>query len=192
MNGTGENGQNKYHFFWRQTAPGEHFLQVYEDDRVLLDSLEGFAAAGLQAGEGVIVFATALHRFALEQRLRLLGFSLAIARSRDQYLVLDAEETLSKLMVDGQPDETLFRRLVSDLVARAGANGRNVRAFGEMVALLWNRGQRGATLQLENFWHRFRREQSFALFCAYPRSGFAGDSDSSFTEIRATHSIIVE
>jgi len=191
MSNAGRNRPNKYQFFWRQIAPCEHFLQEYETDRILLDSLEGFVAAGLQAGEGVIVIATAAHRSALEHRLRLLGFSLAIARSRDQYLDLDAEETLSQFMVNGQPDEALFRQLVTRLIARAGADGRKVRVFGEMVALLWSGGRRRATVRLENLWHGFLRERVFSLFCAYPQGGFAGDADSAMMEIRATHSIIV-
>lgn len=52
-----------------------------------------------------------------------------------------------------------------------GRDGRRVRAFGEMVAVMWTRGQSGATVQLEHLWHRFCQTKAFSLFCAYPKSG---------------------
>lgn len=117
--------------FWGEIPACEHLLQIYEDDGVCLDALEGFAAGGLQAGDAVIVIATPAHREDLGDRLRAHGFDLAAARARDQYIPLDAEETLSKFMVKGWPDDTLFSRLVNELLVRARGNGRRVRAFGE-------------------------------------------------------------
>jgi len=113
------------------------------------------------------------------------------ARLREQYIDLDAEETLAEFMRDGQPDEKLFRGLVSDLLERAGRSGRRVRAFGEMVALMWGRGQNEATMQLERLWHDLCQKEAFSLFCAYPRSGFTQDADESIREICATHSRVV-
>jgi hypothetical protein len=40
-------------------------------------------------------------------------------------------------MVKDWPDEKLFASLVDYLIKRASKMGRRVRAFGEMVALLW-------------------------------------------------------
>jgi hypothetical protein len=55
---------------------------------------------------------------------------------------------------------------VSGLLARARANGRRVRAFGEMVALLWEQGHHSATVRLEPQWGSFCRRETFPLFCA--------------------------
>jgi hypothetical protein len=57
-------------------------------------------------------------------------------------------------MVDGWPDEERFSRLVNRLLARATAKNRPVRAFGEMVALLWGSGNVEATLPLEHLWNK--------------------------------------
>ena len=73
-------------------------------------------------------------------------------------------------MINNWPDENLFRLLVIGLLHRAKRNKRPVRAFGEMVALLWAQGFNGATVQLEHLWNNFCETEAFSLFCAYPRS----------------------
>ena len=177
--------------FWGEIAPSEHLVQIYANEGVFLDTLEGFAAGGLQRGDGVIVIATPAHLSALNGRLSARGFNLDAARARDQYIPLEAKEILAKFIVRGWPDDKLFEQLVSDLIVRARGNGRPVRAFGEMVAVLWATGYSGATLQLEHLWHAFCKKEQFSLFCAYPRVGFTQDAESSMKEICATHSKIV-
>jgi hypothetical protein len=177
--------------FWGEMAPCEHLVQIYENHPVFLDSLEGFLAGGLAAGDGVIVIATSDHLAALDARLEKQGFNLDAARSQDHYIALDAEETLSKFMVSGWPDEDLFEQLVSQLIARARGNGRRVRAFGEMVAVLWAGGHNGATVRLEHLWHAICQKEAFSLFCAYPKIGFTQDAESSLKDICAAHSRVL-
>jgi hypothetical protein len=177
--------------FWGEVTPCEHLVQIYQTSAAFLDSLEGFIAGGIMAGEGVIVIATAEHRFALNQRLDALGIDVTAALASEQYLVMDAEETLASFMVQDWPDETLFTAVVRNLLVRARANGRGVRAFGEMVALLWARGNRDATLRLEYLWHRMCQAESFSLFCAYPRAGFTQDASTSIQQICDAHSNVV-
>ena len=191
MNTTIEKPQNGSEIFWGEIAPCEHLVQIYADQGVFLDSLEGFVSGGLLAGEGVIVIATRAHLIALDQRLWMRGVDVSAARDRDQYISLDATEALAKFLVKGWPDEDLFQQFVTELLGRAGGEGRRVRAFGEMVAVLWARGQAGATIQLEHLWHRFCQSKAFSLFCAYPKSGFTQDTDASIREICAAHSRVI-
>ena len=177
--------------FWGEIAPCEHLIQIYENDAAFLDSLEGFVVGGHQKGDGVIVIATPIHREALEDRLRLNGFDVELARSRDQFIALDAEETLAKFVVQGWPDEELFRAVISEVLDRARSGGRQVRAFGEMVALLWARGDKAGTVRLEHLWHEFTHEQEFPLFCAYPRIGFAQDPSTAVREICDVHTKMI-
>src|SRR6185436_4022583 len=113
----------------------------------------------------------------------LQGFDLARAVQADQFISLDAEAVLGEFMRDGWPDEDLFRETVTRLLQRARVPGRRVRAFGEMVALLWARGHHDATVRLEHLWHELCRQEAFALFCAYPRAGFTRDATESIREI---------
>jgi hypothetical protein len=178
--------------FWAEIAPSEHLVQIYGEENVFLDALDGFVAGGLDANEGVIVIATARHLAALDERLIKHGFSLSIARSRDQYIPLDAAETMAKFMVNGSLDEERFQRLVNSLLLRARGRERRVRAFGEMVALMWEQGMSGATVRLEHLWHSFCLKEGLSLFCAYPRSGFTQNADESIKEICDAHSRVVK
>src|SRR6266850_444438 len=177
--------------FWGEIAPCEHLLQIYDHEPVFLDSLQGFVGGGLTTGDAVIVIATEDHLAALDERLAKQGLDLQAFRLQHQYIPLEAQETLSKFMVDGWPDENLFEQLIFQLLARARGSGRRVRAFGEMVALLWAHGHNGATVRLESLWHSICQREAFSLFCAYPRSGFTQDTESSIQEICAVHSKVL-
>jgi hypothetical protein len=177
--------------FWGEMAPCEHLVQIYQTDAVFLQALEGFVCGGIQAQDGVIVIATRSHLHSLENRVLARGIDLNAARDCDQYVALDAEETLARFMVNQWPDDRLFEQVVTELLDRVGRAGRRVRAFGEMVALLWAEGLNGAVVRLEHLWHRFCREKGFSLFCAYPRIGFTADMGSSIQEICAVHSRVL-
>ena len=177
--------------FWGEVTPCEHLVQIYEDDDVFLDTLAGFAGGGIRSGDGVIIIATANHLEALGSRLTESGLDLAAAEAEDRYIPVDAEELLSRLVFRGWPDDYLFRQGVTELLARAGGGGRRVRAFGEMVAILWARGQNAATVRLEHLWQGICQNEGLSLFCAYPKSGFTQDANVSIQELCALHSRIV-
>lgn len=177
--------------FWGEVTPCEHLVQIYEDDDVFLDTLAGFAGGGIRSGDGVIIIATATHLEALGARLTESGLDLAAAEAEDRYIPVDAEELLSRLVFRGWPDDYLFRQGVTELLARAGGGGRRVRAFGEMVAILWARGQNAATVRLEHLWQGICQNEGLSLFCAYPKSGFTQDANVSIQELCALHSRIV-
>jgi hypothetical protein len=42
-----------------------------------------------------------------------------------------------------------------------------VRAYGEMVDILWQAGNRDAAIRLEEYWNELAKLQTFSLFCAY-------------------------
>lgn len=178
--------------FWGEVAPCDHLVQIYEEEAVFLDTLGRFIAAGLESEEAVVVIATEPHRRALERMLQEYGFDLAAARASNRFVALDAVETLGRFMVGGWPDDVLFRETVGGLLKRAGSQTRLVRAFGEMVALLWAQGHCAATVRLEHLWHRFCAEEGFSLLCAYPKSGFTGSAAESIRQICDAHSHVVE
>jgi hypothetical protein len=178
--------------FWGQLSETEHAVQVYRDDTTFLDCLESFIASGLRAGESVIIIATASHLHELEKRLRCGWLDLDRARWEDRYIAILAQETLSRFMVDGMPDEALFRKAVVEMIGRARGRGRKLRAFGEMVGVLWAEGNKDAALRLEHLWTRIQAEEKFPLFCAYSRMQLKQDSlESDIQSICAAHSRIV-
>ena len=183
--------QSRADIFWGEIAPCDHVVQIYENDNVFIDSLAGFVGGGISAGDSCIVIATQAHLKALEKRLTDFGVHPESLKD-DRYFPLDAEETLSKFMVDGWPNEKLFNETVSSVLSKAGFRKRRIRAFGEMVALLWAQGLNGATVQLEHLWNKFCEEKSFCLFCAYPKSGFTEDINNSFAKICCAHTKMID
>jgi hypothetical protein len=174
--------------FWGELAACDHCVQIYEDDETFLDALEGFAAGGIRQGEAIILIATPQHLTSLESRLTRNGFDLQSAIKRDQFIALDARGSLERFMIDGWPNDELFSQFVNELLVRAKANHRRVRAFGEMVALMWADGHCGATVRLEHLWSRLCTQESFSLFCAYPKTGFTESAPDAIRAVCAAHS----
>lgn len=177
---------------WSGMGELDHFVQFYETDTFLLDSLVGFIGTGLESGDACIVVATGAHREALEERLESKGLDLAAARATGQYVSLDAGETLSKFMVDGSPDPYLFKEIVGGIIKRAADGRQFVRIYGEMVALLWAEGKQGEALSLEGFWNELHKTHSFSLLCGYPINGFCGEAMTApLHNVCAAHSRVV-
>jgi hypothetical protein len=170
----------------------QHILQVYGSDEILLDALEDYVAAGLRNEEAVIVIATRSHRSELERRLARAGHDLARAFANEQLLLLSAAATLERFMVDGHPDEALFLSTIRPVIERARGAGRVVRGFGEMVALLWARGNHEATVELEILWNQLLRVEDVRLFCAYPAPIFTPRVSGRVHAIRAAHTHLFE
>lgn len=161
------------------STPG-HFVQFYETDSFLLDSIASYVTAGLRAGDSCVLIATKAHQEGLSARMEANGFDLAVAQTRGEYYWLDAAETLARVMVDGMPDPERFTDVVKRLIMHAGNGDRHVRSFGEMVALLWTEGNHAAAIRLEELWNDlYRTVRNFSLLCAYSMYGFAGGTNGA-------------
>jgi signal transduction histidine kinase/ActR/RegA family two-component response regulator len=160
---------------WAQMSDTEHFVQFYEADAFLLNSLSGFIGNALSSGDGAIVVATQAHRNGLDEMLQANGLDLASIKARGQYVSLDAVETLTTFMVDGAPEPERFRRFMGGVIANVTDGRSRIRAFGEMVAILWAEGNHAAAIQLEELWNELQKAHSFSLFCAYPMNSLGGE-----------------
>jgi hypothetical protein len=178
--------------FWGEIAPYDHVVQIYENDETFLRVLVEFVQGGFEAEDSVIIIATEGHLESLNERLRSAGYDVNALIADDLFIPLEATEVLSRFMVNGWPDENLFLQLVTNLIKRARRNNRQVRAFGEMVAILWAQGKVGATVRLEHLWDKFCQAEAFCLFCAYPESGFTQDAAESVTHICGAHSKMIK
>jgi len=168
-----------------------HFAQFYDNEFFLLDSITEFISDGLHAGDACVVIGTAPHRDWLATKLLEHGLDVVNHGFADRYFAFDAQETLSRFFVNDVIYPELFRRLVGDVLTRAaGTRARHVRAFGEMVALLAGRGNFKAATQLEQLWNELRKNQEFALFCAYSLSSFNGDN-KALIDVCREHSHII-
>jgi PAS domain S-box-containing protein len=177
---------------WRGSSASEHFVQIYHSDDVLIESVGEYLAAGLTDHETCLVFATPDHRSALTEALGSRGVDVASAVVRERLMLLDAAEILSSFMRMGEPDPSAFFATVGAIVARAAGNGRPIRAFGEMVALLWADGLQPAAVKLERLWNELAKDYTFSLYCAYPLHICEGQTLSAqFAEVCCEHARVI-
>jgi signal transduction histidine kinase len=150
-------------------------VEFYENDGRLRDIVVEFVAQALTGGEAIVVIATEVHRRAFSAGLIGKGFDFEQIRTSGRLVLLDADETLSQFMVDGLPDWNLFQSTIVPVLENAGAAagpGKPTRAYGEMVDVLWRRGNRTAAEKLEEMWNDLQKTRSFSLLCAYVMSNF--------------------
>lgn len=146
-------------------SPHEHAVHFYDADEVLIAKLETYVVEGARRGETTIIIATPVHRQMLRERL-------AAWELEDAFLGLDAQECLDRFMRDGLPDPHLFDLTIGALVRDKAQHG--MRAFGEMVSLLWQAENIAGTLALEELWNGLQRSVDFPLLCAYEKSQVEG------------------
>ncbi|MBV8881803.1 MAG: MEDS domain-containing protein [Planctomycetaceae bacterium] len=161
-----------------QRSARDHLVQFYGDSRELVPSVATYLKEGAARGDWMIVIATPSHRDQFKEALRSDGVAVDSLETSGRLTVLDAETTLSRLLVGGSPVRERFEEVVGQLVratkARAGESG--LRAYGEMVNLLWTSGRLEAATKLEEFWNNLLEASRFSLFCAYtvdPLSGLS-------------------
>ncbi len=170
----------------------EHFVQFCETDAFLAQSVSKFISAGLMKGDATIILATQAHRESIEEHLIADGLAVTVARARGRYISLDAATTLPQIMAGDSIDPVRFNKVIGNIIKQAAKGSRNVRVFGELVALLWADGNRAAAIQLEELWNDLARRHSFSLFCAYPMAGFDGDAyGKEFAEICRQHARVI-
>jgi hypothetical protein len=168
----------------------DHFVELYEDDADLVDSVRTFLSIGINEGEAAVVIAGASHRTAIEAALERT-LDLAEARDRGVFRSLDAAETLARFMVGDDVDTGRFEDVIGDVLRGAASGGRRVRVFGEMVALLWEQGNVQGAVNLEDGWNTLAARYDFRLFCAYPATHLAAADPASLTDVCNRHSHVV-
>jgi MEDS: MEthanogen/methylotroph, DcmR Sensory domain len=158
-------------------APRDHIVQLYQDQEFLNRAVCRFAAAAIANGEGVILVPTVAHWDAFRPRMEAEGVDVKAAEKRGQLTIVDADNLLPSFMRDGMPESLLFMGLAANVVSRARDDGRypKVRWWGEMVNILWERGEVAASMALEDQFDQLAHEQDIAIFCSFVMDNFDGD-----------------
>jgi DcmR-like sensory protein/histidine kinase-like protein len=172
------------------TVREEHAVAYHDTDADATAAIADHLAAGLADGERVVAVATEAHRDAVARILSGRGFDLDAARAEHRLVELDAEETLAAIAVGDGIDRARFVDRI-DPVLGPPASRRPVRVFGEMVALLWERGQVTAALELETRWNELADRRSFRLLCGYPVDTLADASLGQIGQVCDLHSVLV-
>jgi hypothetical protein len=158
-------------------GPCDHIVQLYQDEDFLNRAVCRFAGAALANGEGIILVPTLAHWNSIRTRLEAEGVDVAAARQRGQLTVVDADELLPRFMRNSMPDSPVFLGLAGDVIGQARAGGRyeKVRWWGEMVNVLWERGNVAASMSLEDQFDQLAKKHDIAIFCSFLMDNFNGE-----------------
>jgi len=161
-------------------GPRDHIVQLYQDQEFLNRAVCRFAASAIANGEGVILVPTVAHWEAFRPRLEAEGVDVSASQERGQLTVVDADELLPQFMRDAMPDAPVFLGLAADFIARSHGGGRypKVRWWGEMVNVLWERGDVAASMDLEDQFDHLAHEHEIAIFCSFVMDNFNGEVHS--------------
>ncbi len=145
-----------------------HAVKFYESRESLSHLVAEFLSEGLAAHEGALVIATLEHREDILSELHARGFDAEGMQTRGDLSMLDASDVLAQIMIDGMPDAGRFNTTTSRAIERVGGRpGHAIRAYGEMVDVLWKQRHDAAAIRLEMLWNKLASTQEFKLLCGY-------------------------
>jgi hypothetical protein len=166
-----------------QAESGDHVVQLYgKDDQLLARNVSRYLAEGISRLDGLVVITTPEHTQAIARHLAEEGASTTLeAKNEGRLVFLDARTTLDRILADGQPDSALFDSIVGEAMreARARSGSGKVRAFGEMVGLLWGEQRYEDAEALERLWNALLAGSDYSLYCAYRIDLFDEDVDKA-------------
>ena len=177
---------------WLDTDSGHfHGVQFYNDSDNLCRIVGDFIGEGLERGNLAVVIATPDHTTRIESCLRHRGADVDALKSQGHLVTLDANETLELFMADGMPNPGAFRRTLKQILTdvRRGREHCTIRAYGEMVDLLWKESREAAAIRLETLWNQLGSTHDFALLCGYSMGNFY--KGAALDEIKGQHSHVV-
>ena len=152
-------------------CPHGHSVQLYRDERFLIDSITNFIRVGLDLNETVLVIVTAQHR--QEFSKTLTGDELR----NDKLRFFDARKFLGPFMVEDWPNESQFTQGMETILGRTGEIGQ-VRVFGEAAEVLCTEGKAAAALRLEELGNMLVQKHHCSVLCAYSLSTMFEKADS--------------
>lgn len=178
-----------------EKAPRVHSVHFYENHPALIERLCGITSSGLRVGNSVLIVATAEHRVQLVSELRAMGVDVRDVARSGRFMMFDARDMLDSFMVDGMPDRDSFYQnlglLLDQAKCKALSKDQGLTVYGEMVAVLWDDGNKPGALALEKLWNDALNDRAFHLHCAYPRWIFGENAENEMATICDTHSHVL-
>jgi KaiC/GvpD/RAD55 family RecA-like ATPase len=174
-------------------AHQHHAVQFYDDEKSLYTTVAGFLGQGLVDEQPAILIATAAHRQPILDYLKERLVDVDQAQEKGDLIVLDAHETLLQFMLDDRPCPDAFESsvgsLIGDVLTRRSKHTL-IRAYGEMVDVLWKDGKSDAAIRLEILWNRLAERHGFALLCGYSMGNFYKQTER-FEDVCRQHAHVV-
>ena len=140
-----------------------------------------FFSDGIAVGQPALVIATPSHSARIIAGLKSGGLDVNELRRTGELNVFDAQKMLSSFMVGGTPDPLLFKSNMGDVIERlcVDRNPCPIRAYGEMVDVLWQAGNADGAIRLEILWNQLASTYEFSLLCGYAVGHFYKETSGS-------------
>jgi hypothetical protein len=177
-------------FPWSRLKGDEHLMSCFPTDAEQVIAVGGFTAEALSSGAAGVVVARATQLNGVEEFLAEKGLDAERLQRQGRYIPLDAVEMLDRISGEGRVDAQRFYEVIGRVISNASNSWGEVRAFGEMVGMLWEKGRRKEALALEGLWNDLAKIYPFILFCGYPAGSHQGDSES-FGAVCEAHSMVI-
>ncbi len=174
---------------------GEHLVHFYEDDRALAHTVGTYLAEAIALRAPAVAIATRAHLKAFMFVLEAAGSEPAQPLEDGSLIFLDADETLARFTIAGRIDPHAFRQVIGEILSQASAAGGPgpVRAYGEMVGVLWESGDVLAAIELEQLWNDLGHELEFSLLCGYHSATVSSpDQTDALRQVCHLHSSVLE
>jgi hypothetical protein len=172
----------------------QHLVQFYDDESLVIENVAYLAAKALASGSSAVVAATGPHLEQIRMQLANSVLNLDDVHESGRYVTVDAADAVSRILVDGHPDDAKFDGLIGSTIRSAAKNSANgfVFAFGEIVALLCAANNANGAVRLEQLWNALAERNRFSLYCAYPMTCLGPETDGdSLIQICAEHAITI-
>jgi len=156
-----------------------HAVTFYANDDQLFTTVATFFGDGLDIGEPALLIATEPHAIGILDALRARQIDVDAAVARGDIVVVDAVETLERIMIDNEIDPDRFARALDTAIestVKGRPAGTAVRAYGEMVDVLCQNGQQDEAIRLEILWNRGASGRPVSVLCGYAADAVAGDA----------------
>ena len=165
------------------SRPTEHIVAFYRSDDFVVEQVASFISEGLAANEHVIAIATTHHWNAITARLDESGIDYGRATSAGQLVLIEAEEALDAVTVNGKVSVERFGAMLAPLVKP----GTRTRIYGELVSLLAQRGDVDAAVAVERLGHELAHAQNIRVLCGYHVNGARTLTAAEIARIQETH-----
>jgi hypothetical protein len=157
-----------------------HGLLLRHDADALERDIAAFLHQCLSAREGCLVLTRASRWARVRERLEALGSDVTGALETGRLLHFDSDPLIAALFAGETFDPEVLERKVHPalLWLREATGGAPVRAYGDLVDVLWQEGRPAHALLLEKAWHDLLKRDPVTLLCGYVVDPLAAALDS--------------
>ena len=162
-------GQMMWRTLLGEAGPGEHITHYYRDRSFLHDALGIWLAAPLRQNGGAVALTTPENWELINTAIRAQGLTSDRLVKQGRLVRLDVDDFLERFLESGRPAHDVFLDMMEPAIeGLREVNGEGqIRAWGEAVEILRQRGETGAAMDLEEMWNQAVERHGFSLLCSY-------------------------